>query len=45
MLLVKRSTSNASFRRDHLPIYERIGTGKIHSDAFNGAERKILALA
>lgn len=45
VLLVKRSTSNAPFRRDHLPAYERIGIGKIHSDAFNGAGRKILALA
>ena len=28
-----------------LPVYERIGIGKIHRDAFDGAERKILALA
>ena len=45
VLLVIRDTSNASFRRDRLPVYERIGIGKIHSDAFDGAERKILALA
>jgi hypothetical protein len=34
VLLVKRETSNASFRRDRLPVYERIGI-----------ETKILALA
>jgi hypothetical protein len=45
VLLVQRDTSNRSFRRDRLPVYERIGIGKVHVDAFDGAERKILALA
>jgi hypothetical protein len=45
VLLVQRDTSGASFRRDRLLVYKRIGIGKVHVDAFDGAERKILALA
>jgi hypothetical protein len=45
VLLVQRDTSDASFRCDRLLVYERIEIGKVHVDAFDGAERKILALA
>jgi hypothetical protein len=44
VLLVQRDTSGASFRRDRLPVHERIEIGKVHVDTFDGAKR-ILVLA